>query len=244
MTDMPQETPQAAPTVARKIAPRVAVLDATSPAPETSRLSGISSFQYLLLTGCVVALGLMATRALFGALPTSHASTEYRQATAALDATLDEVRQAMLAGQDLPEPADATVAVTEFPGPFRMLRVESRVEDALISAVVAAGSFRAAPRAQPATPDDLPRLSADTTALSAAHLAAAAEGFGSAALHELLRAIVAGDAAAMPERLSAVAAIGHSSGWDALAGAAAVLAALADTGDSRTANAQAAAGRL
>lgn len=89
-----------------------------------------------------------------------------------------------------------------------------------------------------------PRLSADTTALSAAHLAAAAEGFGSAALHELLRAIVAGDAAAMPERLSAVAAIGHSSGWDALAGAAAVLAALADTGDRRTANAQAAAGRL
>jgi len=59
-----------------------------------------------------------------------------------------------------------------------------------------------------------PRLARRTSALSAAHLAAAAAGEG----HELLHAVLNGDAA--PERLDAV---GHCSGWDALAGAAAVL---------------------
>jgi hypothetical protein len=53
-----------------------------------------------------------------------------------------------------------------------------------------------------------------------AHLRAAARGEGSAALHAALGALAQG---AMPD-LAAIDAIGHSSGWDALAGAVAVLA--------------------
>ncbi len=53
-----------------------------------------------------------------------------------------------------------------------------------------------------------------------AHLRAAARGEGSAALHAALAALAKGD---MPD-LAAIDAIGHSSGWDALAGSIAVLA--------------------
>jgi hypothetical protein len=62
-----------------------------------------------------------------------------------------------------------------------------------------------------------------TTDISRAHLAAAAEGLGNAALHTLLAAIMAGRPGAMREQIAAVAAIGHTSGWDALAGAIVVL---------------------
>jgi hypothetical protein len=71
------------------------------------------------------------------------------------------------------------------------------------------------------------RLPTHTTAISAAHLAASAEGVGSAALHDLLNAIVE-NRDDIPRRLAVVAAIGHTSGWDALAGAVAALSAYAD----------------
>jgi hypothetical protein len=58
-----------------------------------------------------------------------------------------------------------------------------------------------------------PRLAARTSELSAAHLAAAAAGEGHEALHEVLNG-------APLERLGG---IGHVSGWDAFAGAMAVL---------------------
>jgi hypothetical protein len=58
-----------------------------------------------------------------------------------------------------------------------------------------------------------PRLAARTSELSAAHLAAAAEGEAHEALHEVLNG-------APPEQLDGV---GHCSGWDAFAGAMAVL---------------------
>jgi len=61
-----------------------------------------------------------------------------------------------------------------------------------------------------------PRLARGTSAISAAHLAAAAAGQGHEALHEVLNG--SGDVA----RLDGV---GHCSGWDALAGALAVLRA-------------------
>ena len=61
-----------------------------------------------------------------------------------------------------------------------------------------------------------PRLGAATSAISAAHLTAAAEGEGHEALHRVLQGT------APP---SALDAVGHCSGWDALAGAAAVLRA-------------------
>ena len=68
---------------------------------------------------------------------------------------------------------------------------------------------------------------ADANAISRAHLTAAAQGLGGAALHAVLNDILTGTTAALPRRLAAVEAIGHTSGWDALAGAVLVLRAVA-----------------
>lgn len=59
-----------------------------------------------------------------------------------------------------------------------------------------------------------PRLASRTSAISAAHLAAAAAGQGHEALHQVLNGLPA---------LQQLDAVGHCSGWDALAGAVAVL---------------------
>ena len=59
-----------------------------------------------------------------------------------------------------------------------------------------------------------PRLKTRTSAISAAHLAAAAAGEG----HEALHRVLAGEL-----DLAALDAVGHTSGWDALAGAVAVV---------------------
>ncbi|HWD23334.1 MAG TPA: DUF2877 domain-containing protein [Burkholderiales bacterium] len=61
-----------------------------------------------------------------------------------------------------------------------------------------------------------PRLNGRTSAISAAHLAAAAAGEAHEALHDVLN----GDL-----NLEKLNGVGHCSGWDALAGAAAVLQA-------------------
>ncbi len=61
---------------------------------------------------------------------------------------------------------------------------------------------------------------AATSPLSAAFLSAAAEGLGSAALHDFLGALVGGsDDETVLTTANALAAIGHTSGWDAMAGA-------------------------
>jgi hypothetical protein len=59
-----------------------------------------------------------------------------------------------------------------------------------------------------------PRLKERTSAISAAHLAAAATGEGHEALHTVLNGSL---------DLDALNEVGHTSGWDALAGAVAVL---------------------
>ena len=64
-----------------------------------------------------------------------------------------------------------------------------------------------------------------TNAISRAHLAAAARGFGGAALHAILNDLLTGETAALPARLATIDGIGHCSGWDALAGATLVLRA-------------------
>src|SRR5262245_27781690 len=66
---------------------------------------------------------------------------------------------------------------------------------------------------------------AGTTAISRAHLAAAAEGFASAALHGALTAILGGSTARIAEACAGLARVGHTSGWDGLAGALSVLRA-------------------
>ena len=64
-----------------------------------------------------------------------------------------------------------------------------------------------------------------TNDVSLAHLRAAAEGCGAAALHEILDDLLHGRAADLPPALAAIGSIGHTSGWDALAGAVVVLRA-------------------
>ena len=82
----------------------------------------------------------------------------------------------------------------------------------------------------------LPAAASASNAISAAHLAAAGEGQGSAALHRLLNDVLRGDGRALEARLAAVGRIGHTSGWDTLAGSLAVLRAwLAGAGARRKA---------
>lgn len=74
----------------------------------------------------------------------------------------------------------------------------------------------------------LPRARERTSAISAAHLACAAAGEGAAALHGALAALCTPGAPGLGAWLRALDALGHTSGWDALAGlvlAAAVVAA-------------------
>ena len=54
--------------------------------------------------------------------------------------------------------------------------------------------------------------------ISFAHLSAASEGQGVAPIHCLLCALLTGDCSKMVEHLNAIDKIGHTSGWDALAG--------------------------
>ncbi|HJZ30103.1 MAG TPA: DUF2877 domain-containing protein [Hyphomicrobiaceae bacterium] len=74
----------------------------------------------------------------------------------------------------------------------------------------------------------VPGLGERTSAISAAHLAAAAEGFGCAALHEVLGALLTGAGDRLPAAVAALARVGHTSGWDALAGAIAALRVVGD----------------
>jgi len=67
-----------------------------------------------------------------------------------------------------------------------------------------------------------PRLSERTSAISAAHLAAAAGGEVHEALHDLLTDLAAWETPDLLPRLSRLDSLGHTSGWDALAGIVAV----------------------
>ena len=64
-----------------------------------------------------------------------------------------------------------------------------------------------------------------TNAISIAHLRAAGAGAGHEALHDTLNSLLGGDPAALPAQLTAIDHIGHSSGWDALAGTCVTLRA-------------------
>jgi hypothetical protein len=64
-----------------------------------------------------------------------------------------------------------------------------------------------------------------TSDLSLAHLEAAADGYGAAALHAVLASLLGGASERLPADLATLDAVGHSSGWDGLAGALLVLRA-------------------
>jgi Protein of unknown function (DUF2877) len=67
-----------------------------------------------------------------------------------------------------------------------------------------------------------------TTDIGRAHLAAAAEGLGGAQLHAVLSAIMRGQSEQIQAACAALGRVGHTSGWDALAGALLVLRATAN----------------
>lgn len=58
-----------------------------------------------------------------------------------------------------------------------------------------------------------------SNAISLSHLSAAAEGKGGAALHRTLAAVVHADAESLRNGVSGIDRMGHTSGWDAAAGA-------------------------
>jgi hypothetical protein len=70
-----------------------------------------------------------------------------------------------------------------------------------------------------------PALSTRTSALSAAHLRAAAAGAGAEAVHAPLAAILEGDDGDVASHLAALDRVGHCSGWDAMAGVVVALCA-------------------
>jgi len=67
-----------------------------------------------------------------------------------------------------------------------------------------------------------PSLAERTSAISAAHLAAAASGQVHEAVHEMLESLSAWQAPDLHPALARLDAVGHTSGWDALAGIVAV----------------------
>jgi hypothetical protein len=72
----------------------------------------------------------------------------------------------------------------------------------------------------------LPRVAQRTNAISAAHLACAAAGEGAGALHDFLIALSTANASDIEASVAALGSIGHSSGWDMMAGAALTCRAL------------------
>ena len=96
-------------------------------------------------------------------------------------------------------------------------------DDFLGGALVALHAFGNVDRAKALGDWLLPLCANATHPVSVAHLAAAARGEGGEALHACLRALAEDRDA--NDALDAIAAVGHTSGWDALAGAMAVAAA-------------------
>ena len=72
-----------------------------------------------------------------------------------------------------------------------------------------------------------------TSTISRAHLACAIDGEGHESLHDALAALASADRDRIVAAAVRLAAVGHSSGWDALAGVAAVLAGLLPSADQR-----------
>jgi hypothetical protein len=69
--------------------------------------------------------------------------------------------------------------------------------------------------------------------ISFAHLSAASEGQGSAAIHGLLCALQMDDCSDIAKHLNSIDKIGHTSGWDALAGVLTAADALLQVGHER-----------
>ena len=131
-----------------------------------------------------------------------------------------------LAGKRVPVPSETAALVGLGPG------LTPSGDDFLGGAMVAA---HALDRADIATRLYETIEKSDVGAISAAHLAAAREGAASAPLHFVLNDVLCGRGENLPARLSALDRMGHTSGWDALAGAVMVLRAAGETAAMRAA---------
>jgi hypothetical protein len=101
-------------------------------------------------------------------------------------------------------------------------------DDFLVGAIVALHAYGHARRARRLAAKL--RFEGATHPISVAHWRAACEGLGSDALHACLHDMAEGRAARTS--LERIATIGHTSGWDALAGATTVAGALSRSGDA------------
>ena len=106
-------------------------------------------------------------------------------------------------------------------------------DDALGGAMIAARQFGFGDIADRLAAAVLPLARRATNTISLAHLDSAALGEGAEALHQTLHSLAEDDGRALDGALERLGTIGHSSGWDALAGTAAMLAGLARRDDPR-----------
>lgn len=90
--------------------------------------------------------------------------------------------------------------------------------------------------AQRLAADVLPLATRETSLISSAYLRCAAQGEASAVLFDVLESLLSGGRD-LEIRLDAVHAVGHTSGWDTLAGAVTVCAAIPQDSSCRTASA-------
>jgi hypothetical protein len=77
----------------------------------------------------------------------------------------------------------------------------------------------------------LPAAAAETNLISAAYLRCAAEGEASEVLFSVLSSIAAGGDGGLEASLDAVHRVGHTSGWDTLAGASVACTAVCAAAD-------------
>lgn len=102
-------------------------------------------------------------------------------------------------------------------------------DDALGGAMIALRALGRGDMAERLASSVLPLARTQTSAISFAHLEAAANGEGAEALHDTLAALVTADGNAAVAALRRLDRLGHSSGWDALAGVVACVEGLRAT---------------
>jgi hypothetical protein len=128
----------------------------------------------------------------------------------------------LASGENAAPPASAEILVGLGPG------LTPSGDDLVGGALIALRGFGQVGMAERLGAWALPLSRERTGAISAAHLACAAAGEGSFALHEVIAALLTPGAPGLAEAVAALTAIGHSSGWDMLAGVALAAAAVAN----------------
>lgn len=141
-----------------------------------------------------------------------------RVARPAVDALRDWLGATLAGAEVPPPPVGALIGL----GPG----LTPSGDDCLGGAMIALHHFGRCDVAHRLAAAVLPIAARDTSVISAAYLRCAARGEGARVLFDALECIVTADDAAMDARLDAIDAVGHTSGWDCLAGAGLACGAL------------------